>query len=446
MDSDTIFALSSGSGKAGIAVFRISGSRAFTTLESISGLSKPVSRQFHKVTIRNEETNDVLDKGLAVCFTGPKSYTGEDIVELHVHGGPSIIDEITNLLSTHKGLRLAEPGEFTRRAFENEKFDLTVAEGLADLINSETMAQRKQAQRLVSGELSVIYGSWREKILTAMALVEAEIDFSDEDLPEGLGNQARSMVSETRSEISSFLLNSDSSRLIRDGIHIAIIGAPNAGKSSLLNCLARRDVAIVSERAGTTRDVIEVHCNLGGYSVTVADTAGLRKSSDIIEKEGVKRAIQQANTADLRLVLFDGKHWPTLDNNTLEWVSKEGETISVLNKVDLVKEKSVTDRNQVPQIGISALTGEGVDELLELIIVKITQLCQASASASLIRVRHVEALTQAEGLLNQYFSDASSELAAENLRLASRALGKITGIINVDEILDVIFRDFCIGK
>lgn len=437
-DDQTIFALASGAGKAGIAVFRLSGPAAGEALRVLSHKQLPEPRRATRVHLLDPKTKDILDDGLAIYFPGPASFTGEDVVELHVHGGRAVIAGLTEALAGIQGVRLAEAGEFTRRAFDHGKLDLTAAEGLADLINAETAAQRRQAQRQLQGDLGQIYDDWRERLLKAIALFEAEIDFSDEDLPPGLHAQVAAEIAEITEEITDHLDDKGQGQVLRDGLYITIIGPPNAGKSSLLNRLSRRDVAIVSEKAGTTRDVIEVHLELEGYPVILADTAGLREATEEIESEGVRRAIERAEQADLKLAVFDGAIWPEKDAHTLELI--DDETLVVINKSDLFK------TNGSEYLAISAETGDGFDVLLEVLKRKVEERCHLSASPALTRTRHRAALEECLTNLERFPTSSETELKAEDLRLAARALGRITGRVDVEEVLDIIFKEFCIGK
>jgi tRNA modification GTPase len=434
----TIFALASGAGKAGIAVFRLSGPSATDALRTLSTKQTPEPRRATRVQLIDPKTKDVLDDGLVLFFPGPASFTGEDVIELHVHGGRAVIADITEALAQIKDVRLAEAGEFTRRAFDHGKFDLTAAEGLADLINAETTAQRRQAQRQLHGDLGLLYDDWRDRLLKAIALFEAEIDFSDEDLPPGLHDQVAAQIAEITKEISDHLDDKAQGQILRDGVYITIIGPPNAGKSSLLNRLSRRDVAIVSKIAGTTRDVIEVHLELDGYPVILADTAGLREVSDDIESEGVRRAEERARQADLKLAVLDGAAWPEKDPATLQLIDEN--TVVVINKSDLLK-------SEVPEyLTISAETGDGFDVLLEVLKKEVGDRCHLSASPALTRTRHRTALEDCLVNLERFPTSPETELKAEDLRLASRALGRITGRVDVEEVLDIIFKEFCIGK
>jgi tRNA modification GTPase len=446
----TIFALASGGGRAGVAVIRVSGPLAGAALAGMMGKggksSDTLPRRAVYTPLYDPEGGDGLDDGLVIWFPGPASFTGEDVAEFHVHGGPAVIAGVLEALSRMEGLRLAEPGEFTRRAFENGKMDLTAAEGLADLIEAETAAQRKQALRQLEGELGRVYEAWRERLLSALSHSEAAIDFSDEDLPDTIVAAAAAEIASLEQEIVAHLTDKRRGERLRDGCLIAIIGPPNAGKSSLLNCLARRDAAIVSEVAGTTRDVIEVHLDLGGYPVTVADTAGLRDGGDAIEVEGIRRARRKAEDSDLRLAVFDGVAWPDADPSTLGLVDVD--TLVVINKCDLAKPTPPLEVAGQPALAVSALTGDGIDTLLAAAAERVGAMMDVGGSPALTRTRHREALEECRDALARYLGGPglSPELAAEDLRLAARALGRITGRVDVDDILDVIFRDFCIGK
>ena len=434
----TIFALASGAGKSGVAVFRVSGSNASTVLGVLTKKSLPLPRCATLMPLADPVSGDVLDDCLVTYFPGPKSFTGEDIVEFHVHGGQVVISAIAETLSGQKGVRLAEPGEFTRRAFENGKLDLTAAEGLADLINAETSAQRRQATRQLRGELGTMYDRWRPHLLRASAFLEAEIDFVDEDLPTGINENVVTEIERIYKEIVKHLDDGNQGEILRQGVYITIVGPPNAGKSTLLNRLSSRDVAIVSEQAGTTRDVIEVHLELGGYPVIIADTAGLREATDAVENEGVRRAEERAKQADLKLVVFDGGAWPEKDVKTFDLI--DSNAIVVINKSDLI------ETPQSDYLQVSALSGEGFNRLLEILKREVSSRCCLSASPALTRLRHRTALESCADSLQRFKTVKGVELKAEDLRQAARSLGKITGRVDVEEVLDVIFREFCIGK
>ncbi len=444
MSSGTIYAPSTGPGPAGIAVIRISGPEAGPALEWLTDAAPPPPRRAALVGFRDPDGGEALDRGLALWFLGPASFTGEDMAELHVHGGRAVVDGVLAALGRCPGLRPAEPGDFTRRAFANGKMDLTAAEGLADLIGAETAAQRRQALRQMQGELGRLYDSWRARLLAALAHLEAAIDFSDEDLPDGIIGRTRDQVDGLDAEIAAHLRDGRRGERLRDGLHIAIIGSPNVGKSSLLNLLARRDAAIVSETAGTTRDVIEVHLDLGGYPVVVADTAGLREGGDAVESEGVRRARARAEDAELKLAVFDGETWPEADGETERLV--DSGTVVVVNKSDLGVPAGPLEVNGRPALPVSALTGDGVDGLLRALEAEMADRLATGAAPSLTRARHRQALEECRAALARSRDAAEAELAAEDLRLAVRSLGRITGRVEVDDILDVIFQDFCIGK
>ncbi|PPR72776.1 MAG: tRNA modification GTPase MnmE [Alphaproteobacteria bacterium MarineAlpha3_Bin2] len=465
MSPQTIYALASAGGRAGIAVIRVSGPEAAAALTALAGnggaAAQDHPRRATRALLDDPGTSAPIDDGLVIWFPAPNSFTGEDVSEFHLHGGPAVITGVLEALAAMAGLRMATPGEFTRRAFENGKMDLTAAEGLADLIDAETVAQRRQALRQLEGELGRLYEDWRQRLLGALAHGEAGIDFSDEDLPAGIEAAARKDVAQLERAIADHLKDGRRGERLRDGYHIAIIGPPNAGKSSLLNQLARRDAAIVSSTAGTTRDVIEVHLDLGGYPVTVADTAGLRdvgekgdtvqgSGNDEIEAEGIRRARAHAADADLRLAVFDGEAWPEADPATVGLV--DDSTIVVINKCDLAPLAAPLAVNEQAALAISALTGDGIEGLLETITERVAALMNAAASPApaLTRTRHREALEECRAALGRFLAleagAGTPELAAEDLRLAARALGRITGRVDVDDVLDVIFRDFCIGK
>ena len=372
-------------------------------------------------------------------FPAPKSVTGEDVAELHIHGSRAALAAVTQALA-RLGLRLAEPGEFTRRAFLNGKLDLLQAEAIADLVAAETEAQRRQAIRQLGGELGTLYRGWRDSVTRVLAHLEAAIDFPDEDLPPELEERILEEITELVGEIEQHLTDGHRGERLRDGIMVAIIGPPNAGKSSLLNRIARREAAITSPIAGTTRDVIEVAIDLQGYPVVVADTAGLRDSSDAIEQEGFRRAMRRAEEAEIRLFVFDAVH-PAEARGVSAW--PEPETLLVANKIDLI----ASPERDLPSIAfpISALTGEGVDALLSALGGRVAQ-SYCNEAPVLTRARHRQALEEAVSSSRRSLSATLPELRAEDLRLALRSLGRITGAVDVEDLLDIIFHDFCIGK
>ena len=442
-DGTTIFALASGRGRAGVAVVRISGRASREALAALTGsTAPPVPRHASLCAFRDSSTGELLDRGLAMWFPAPGSFTGEDVVELHLHGGRAVVDGVAEALSRLPGLRPAEPGEFSRRAFLNDKMDLTEAEGLADLVDAETAAQRRQALGQLSGGLGALYESWRQQLVRALAHSEADIDFADEaDVPEGVTAEALVVLDRLVAEISAHLADSRRGERLRDGLYVAIIGPPNAGKSSLLNALAQRDVAIVAETAGTTRDVIEAHLDLAGYPVIVADTAGLRAAVDAIEGEGVRRALARAEQADLRLLVLDASA-DTADADLLDMINED--TIPVLNKIDLAAPPPCL--GGLTAVPISVKTGAGLATLLAAVETAVTARLELSGGPSLTRARHRAALEICLAALQRARTAPEVELVAEDLRLAARALGRITGRVDVEDILDVVFAEFCIGK
>ena len=441
--SETIYALASGAGRAGVAVIRISGPQAETTLSALTGKPLPPARKAVRVSLRAPDTGDALDDGIALRFPAPRSYTGEDVVELHVHGGLGVVAAVLEALGGLPGLRLAEPGEFTRRAVLAGKMDLTAAEGLLDLIEADTEAQRRQALRQSGGALARLYEGWRSRLLGALAHLEAVIDFPDEDLPEnimaGLGDEIKVLMA----EMGRHLDDGRRGERLRQGLMVAIVGPPNAGKSSLLNMLARREAAIVSARAGTTRDVVEVWLDLAGLPVLVADTAGLREAADEIEAEGVRRARQWAGTADLKIAVFAADEAPAAG---LDMIDED--TLVVVNKADLGTAVWTPEAPGPGLFKMSLKSGEGVDRFVEALarVVRERMGTASGAAPVLTRARHREAVAACHDALIRAMAAPMPELAAEDLRLGARALGRITGAVDIEELLDVIFRDFCIGK
>lgn len=429
-----------------LSVIRLSGPRAIEALLALTGGATgrlPPPRRLVLRAVRDPTTREVIDRGLAVWFEAPNTETGETMAELHLHGGRAVVGAALGALHGLGYCRLAEPGEFTRRAFEHGRLDLTQAEAVADLVAAETDEQRRAALRQMDGALHRLYEDWRGQGLRLLAHLEAAIDFPDEDLPTGLADEVAVGIEALRAAITSHLDDRRGERL-REGLSIAIIGPPNAGKSSLLNLLARRDVAIVSETAGTTRDVIEVHLDLGGWPVVLADTAGLRASDDPIEQEGVRRAQARAAAADLRVLVLDATTDWRGARQELIAASKEwgaARDVVVVNKIDLA---AVQVGEGLP---FSALSGAGLPELLERLQHSAEALMQEGAGQPpLTRARHRAALEECQAALARALIAPEVALAAEDLRMAMRALGRITGVVRIDELLDVIFRDFCIGK
>lgn len=437
--TDTIYALASGGGRAGVAVWRLSGEDAAETVVKLTRRPLPEPRKAVRAKL-SDLSGDPIDDGLILWFPAPASFTGEDVAELHLHGGRAVARALTETLAA-MGLRPAEPGEFSRRAFLNGKMDLTKAEAIADLVDAETAAQRRQALRQMDGGLVRLVEDWRHRLVAALAHLEAVIDFADEDIPADLLERVRGEVDSLAATMAAHLADDHRGERLRDGIHLAIIGAPNAGKSSLLNRLAGRDAAIVSAQAGTTRDVIEVHLDLKGWPLVVADTAGLRDAACAIEAEGVRRALARADAADLKLAVFDGLN---LDSATLEMI--DGATLVVVNKLDLVAGPLPSHIQGRAIRAISAKSGEGLDDLLEDLGAMVEARFPASGAPVLTRARHRSVVEECVACLRRFDPDAQLELAAEDLRLAARALGRIGGRVEVDEVLDVIFHEFCIGK
>ena len=451
--ADTIFALSSASGKAGVSVIRVSGPRAWSSLEMLAGSQKlPPPRKTSVLKLIHTVSRETIDQAMVIGFKAPASFTGEDIIEYHCHGSPAILEEMLEALGAMDGHRLATHGEFTRRAFDNGKLDLTEAEAIADLIDAETKAQKEQALSQMGGALSTLYNGWAEELTRALAYVEAVIDFPDEDVPDSETAKALPAIEKLRREIADHLNDNRRGERLRDGLQVAIIGAPNAGKSSLVNALAQRDVAIVSDIAGTTRDVIEVHLNLGGYPVILADTAGLRpdqigsKGQEAIESEGIKRALKRAQDADLRILVFDATEG-TVNAHTENLI--DDDALIIVSKIDLNKDArdSFHVKRGEDALFISTQSGEGLDLFLSKLTEKISKFMAVSRETpSLTRQRHRSHLEECMDFLNSAIAQNQPELMAQDLRFAVNALGRITGRVDVEDLLDVIFKDFCIGK
>jgi tRNA modification GTPase len=454
---DTIYALSSGRLPAAIAVVRISGPRAGDALRGLIG-RLPEPRKAALARVR-DGAGEIIDEALALWFPGPRSETGEDTAELQLHGGRAVVAAVFAALAKIDGLRPAEAGEFTRRAFENGQLDLTRVEGLADLIAADTEAQRRQAFRQLRGLLGDRAEVWRERLIKALALVEAEIDFPDEgDVPADLLAPALNEARALADEVGAVLDDGRRGERLRDGVVVAIAGWPNAGKSSLLNALVKRDAAIVSPYAGTTRDVIEVHLDLGGYPVTLLDTAGIRDSDDPVEQEGVRRARQRAQAADLVLWVLDverERDGDVIDAAALKREFPATEVWIVRNKVDAVQSFRDEWKNserlnfEFRAYPVSAKTGVGVSMLVEKLVGYASRVVGSAETSLVTRERQRHALADAVAALQRATDGAlgsRTELVAEELRLAARALGRLVGRVDVEDILDVIFRDFCIGK
>jgi tRNA modification GTPase len=445
---DTIFALSTAPGRAGIAVIRLSGPEAAAALATLGGGKPPPPRRAALRRFRDPASGETIDQGMALWLPGPGSFTGEDMAELQVHGGRAVPAAILAALGALPGLRPAEPGEFSRRAFENGRLDLTAVEAIADLVDAETASQRRQALRQLSGALGAVYEDWRARLLRAQAHLEAAIDFPEEGLPNDVISALGAEILGVRREITQHLGDDRRGERLREGLSVAVIGPPNAGKSSLLNWLVRREAAIVSATAGTTRDVIEVHLDLGGYPVVLADTAGLRAAGDEIEAEGVRRALARASMADLRIVVLDATTWPSIPAELADQLSAGA--LLVANKSDLATLPAGACIAGAAVRPVSVKTSAGLDGLLEALGREVACRMDVSAAPALTRERHRVALLDCqEGLARAsagLADGALPELVAEDLRLAIRALGRITGKVDVEDMLDLVFREFCIGK
>lgn len=445
--NDTIYAPATGAGRAAVAVVRVSGPRAADAVRALAGdLPKPRRAALRRL-VRDEVA---LDDALVLWFPGPASYTGEDAAEFHVHGGRAVVEAVLKALAS-EGLRLAEPGEFTRRAFENGKLDLTQAEGVADLIDAETDAQRRQALGQLGGALSQRYDSWRQLLVQALAMLEAAVDFPDEELPEDVAARARPGLEALEAEIAAALVDASRGRRVRDGFRIALVGAPNAGKSTLLNALAERDAAIVTSTPGTTRDIIEVPLSLGGYKTLLADTAGLRETEDAIEAEGVRRARAWAAEADLRLWVIDAAMFHVKQDEATAVHSGDW---ALINKIDLVDSFRLEELRAefaargLKVIELAARKPGGAEQARAALTAYVVEALSGVEFPAATRIRHSESLTEARTYLKRALSDVGLEveLAAEDVRLAARALSRITGRIDPEDVLDRVFSTFCIGK
>ncbi|MCK1358732.1 tRNA uridine-5-carboxymethylaminomethyl(34) synthesis GTPase MnmE [Bradyrhizobium sp. 199] len=446
----TIFALSSGRAPSAIAVVRVSGSQAGQALTSLAG-KLPAPRQAGRRLLR-DQAGQPIDDAVVLWFPGPASATGEDVAEFHVHGGRAVLAALLASISVIPNTRTAEPGEFTRRAFENGKLDLTEAEGLDDLIHADTDRQRRQALRQLQGLLGDRARDWRERIIEASALIEAGIDFSDEgDVPAELMAPAVKAIKALHDEIAEVLAAQGQAERLRDGLVVAIAGEPNVGKSTLINQLARREVAIVSPYAGTTRDVIEVQLDLDGYPVTVIDTAGIRETDDPVEQEGVRRARARAGSADLVLWLVEGGQAVDLNSIRSPSTSGAGSDLSggsvwiVRNKIDLGEVGPVGPQGE---FGISASRGDGIPDLVNALVKFAAEFFGTGEGALVTRTRQRDLLRQASGSLRRSLElvELGEELAAEELRAAAYALGRLLGRVDVEDVLGAIFQKFCIGK
>ena len=442
----TIFALSTGPGISGIAIVRISGEDTIKVIKLLTNASIPEPRVATLRKINKINTSELIDEGIILWFPAPDSYTGEDMAEFHIHGSKAVIDALHSSISQIENCRLAEPGEFTKLAFQNGKINLLKAESIADLISAETEIQRQQAVKIMDGQSSETFNNLRQKLLKILSNIEAKIDFPDEDLPQDILNNTKKISSEVILSIKKILNDQRVGERIREGFKIAIIGPTNAGKSSLLNLLSNRDVAIVSEIAGTTRDVIETHLNIEGYPVVVSDTAGIRDSKNEIEKKGIKLALDKAENADLKLIIIDAK---SIDFKGVLKELLDENAILVVNKSDLLKEDLSSEIKNFEHVLISVKNNFNVEDLIIKIKNKLKNKFITSEDILITRERHRQHLEKCLNYLKRFEEKNEAQdfdKAAEDLRLATRHLGMIVGKVDVEEILGSIFNDFCIGK
>ena len=442
----TIFALSSGPGVSGVAIIRISGSQTSNILKMLTNKDLPKPRMATLRKINNINTSELIDEGIILWFPAPNSYTGEDMAEIHIHGGKAVVLAVQNEIAKLKNSRLAEPGEFTKLAFQNGKINLLKAESIADLISAETEIQRLQAVKIMKGKSADKFNELREKLLKILSFVEAKIDFPEEDLPEANLKIIKKDSSDVLNEINKILNDQKVGEIIREGFKIAIVGPTNAGKSSLLNNLSNREVAIVSEIAGTTRDVVETHLNIDGYPVIISDTAGIRDSKDEIEKKGIKLSLNKAENADLKLVVVDAK---SIDLSGFLNDFLKNDAILVINKSDLMQEELNPEIEKLNHVIISLKDNLNIDKLIEKIKENLKNKFISEEDILITRERHRQHLIQCVDHLKDFVDKNDKndfDKAAEDLRLATRQLGMIVGKVDVEEILGSIFNDFCIGK
>ena len=439
-----IYALSSGRGPSGIAIIRLSGKDTLKIAQLISKEKNIKSREVNLLKFYDPSTNNLIDEGLLLFFQSPNSYTGDDLAEFHIHGSNAVISLFLDVLSKQANCRMAEPGEFTKIAFQNNKIDLLEAESIGDLIHSETELQRQQALRFIQGNASNYYNSLRDKLIKSLAYIEAKIDFAEDDIPDAVLKDVHTAIEEIYKEIKKTLEDQRVGEKIREGFKVSIIGEVNAGKSSLLNLLSKRNAAIVSEEKGTTRDIIEVYLNLDGYPVILADTAGIRESENNIEKKGIELAINRSKESDLNLIIIDNSSMQ-VDKKILDLINQD--SIVVLNKSDLSSDNSGEYKNN--GILISVKNNKNIDKLIDLIKDKLSKKIIDTKNILVSRERHRNKLNLCLLELEKFLEKKQSkeiELAAEDLRMATRHLGAIIGKVDVEEILGSIFKDFCIGK
>ena len=442
----TIYALSSGPGISGIAVIRVSGSRAKDILKSITNGKFPDERVATLKRFINPETKELIDEGIVIWFKGPNSYTGEDMIELHTHGSKAVVNKLQDILENFDNCRIAEPGEFTKISFQNNKINLLKAESIGDLIAAETELQRQQALRIMSGVSANKFNLWRDQLIKILGEIEAKIDFPDEDIPADISQELQQNITKIKKEIENTLDDDKTGEIIREGFKVAIIGPPNVGKSSLLNYLSKREAAIVSEKAGTTRDVVEVHLDITGLPIIISDTAGIRDSNDDIEERGIKLAISRAEDADLNIILLDPKN---LDFKGFLNDQIEDKSIIVINKSDLGVDKLSSSKIKKTPIIISIKESKNIDKLLDIIKSKLKKQFLKNDNVLITRSRHRYHLKECHKHLKNFLEKKGNEdfdKAAEDLRLSIRHIGTIVGRVDVEEILGSIFDNFCIGK
>ena len=442
----TIYALSTGPGVSGVAIVRVSGEKTSSVIKLLTNNKLPEPRVATLKKINKINTSELIDEGIVLWFPGPDSYTGEDMVEFHIHGSKAVIDALHSSISKIDNCRLAEPGEFTKLAFQNGKINLLKAESIADLISAETEIQRQQAIKIMNGKSASKFSELREKLLKILSHVEAKIDFPDEELPSDILKNIKKISNEVILNIKKILDDQKVGERIRNGFRVAIIGPTNAGKSSLLNYLSNREAAIVSEIAGTTRDVIETHLNIDGYPVVLSDTAGIRESKNEIEKKGIKLALKKAENADLKLIVIDAKS-PDFKGVLKELMDENA--ILIINKSDLLKEDLDFEIKIFEHVLISVKNNLNLEDLILKIKNKLKNKFITSEDILITRERHRQHLEQSFNYLKNFEEKSEAEdfdKAAEDLRLATRHLGMIVGKVDVDEILGSIFNDFCIGK
>jgi tRNA modification GTPase len=441
---DTIFAECGGNGKAGVKIFRISGPKSAEIASHFNKKINLIPRQAIYTNLYDPSSNELIDKAIVLFFEGPNSFTGEDILEIQTHGSIAIAKIIYEILTRLNGVRLAMPGEFSKRAFLNGKMDLTEAEGLADLIDAETAMQHRQAVRQYKGELKNIYESWRRTLIEIYSNLEALIDFPEEDIPEEIFNELKEKTILLKGKIKNHLEDNRRGQTLKDGIRLVIIGEPNVGKSSLINYLSQNDISIISEKAGTTRDMINSHLDIGGYPFILTDTAGInKKANDEIEQEGIKRAIMAAKDADIKLILFDHITVQNISDEIYSLIDEQ--SICVINKLD-IEDPKITKIGDIDIINISIKNSMGLDLLLDKIIEHAKSCASPSDYPSITRARYRENLEKIYEILESLDFDSDIVLFAEDIRIASRYIGKITGKVTVDDILSEIFSNFCIGK